>query len=146
MDATTKILVKFKNQSRILGDVNSIPSGGGVPEGRRGSLTPMSEDGSLCLPLSTPNSLSEHPRDEQPILSVFEHDEQLDRASLRTTKSVACFERACPVAFTLCPAMDVSNKTAVLCGGFAFEKCVFGLLPARECCLCRLTSAFVVTL
>ena len=45
--AITKILVKLKCKSRILGDVNSIPSGGGVPEGRRGSVTPMSEDGSL---------------------------------------------------------------------------------------------------
>ena len=70
-----KFLVKLKSQSRILGDVNSIPSGGGVPEGRRGSLTPMSEDGSLCLPLSTPNSLSEHPRDEKYIRSVPERDE-----------------------------------------------------------------------
>ena len=37
--------VKFKSKSRILGDVNSIPSGGGVPEGRWGSVTPMSEGG-----------------------------------------------------------------------------------------------------
>ena len=47
--AITKILVKSQSKSRILGDVNSIPSGGGVPEGRRGSVTPMSEDGSLFI-------------------------------------------------------------------------------------------------
>ena len=74
--------VKFKSKSRILGDVNSIPSGGGVPEGRRGYLTSMSEDGSISIPLSTPNSLSEHPRDEQSIRSVFEYDEQLIRGVL----------------------------------------------------------------
>ena len=33
---------------------------------RRGlNLTSMSEDGSISIPLSTPNSLSEHPRDEK---------------------------------------------------------------------------------
>ena len=45
----------------------------------------MSEDGSIFIPLSTPNSLSEHPRDEQFIRSVPEHDEKFDRASLSTT-------------------------------------------------------------
>ena len=52
--AITKYFVKFKSKSRILGDENSIPSGGGVPEGRWGSLTPMSGDGSLFISLSTP--------------------------------------------------------------------------------------------
>ena len=83
-----KFLVKLKSKSRILGDENSIPSGGGVPEGRRGSLTPMSEDGSLFISLSTPNTPSEHLRDEQLIRSVFEYDEQLDRARLSTTKTL----------------------------------------------------------
>ena len=59
--AITKILVKLKCKSRILGDVNSIPSGGGVPEGRRGSVTPMSGDDSLFISLSTPQPLSEPP-------------------------------------------------------------------------------------
>ena len=95
-----KFLVKLKSKFRILGDENSIPSGGGVPEFgvpakyhseartlcgvsvRRGSLTSMSEDGSISIPLSTPNSLSEHPRDEQYIRSVLEHDEQLIRGVL----------------------------------------------------------------
>ena len=52
---------------------------------------------------NTTHTLSKSPRDEQPIRSVPEHDEQLDRASLRTTKPVACFERVCSVAFTHCP-------------------------------------------
>ena len=81
-----KVLVKFKSKSRILGDVDSIPSGGGVPEGRRGSVTPMSGDGSIFIPLSTPQPMSEYPRDEQPIRSVLEHNEQLDRVYLDTTK------------------------------------------------------------
>ena len=59
--AITKYFVKFKSKSRILGDENSIPSGGGVPEGRWGSLTPMSGDGSIFIPLSTPQPLSEPP-------------------------------------------------------------------------------------
>ena len=80
-----KFWVRFKSKSRILGEVNFIPSGGGVPEGRRGSLTPMSEDDSLFISPSTPYLLSEYPRDEQLIRSVFEHDEQLDRARLNTT-------------------------------------------------------------
>ena len=67
--AITKILVKFKCPSRILGDVNSIPSGGGVPEGRRGALAPMSEDG---------------------IRSVFEHDVQLDRTSPEYVENSGC--------------------------------------------------------
>ena len=42
---------------------------------RRGlNLTPMSEDGSIFIPLSTPQPLSEHPRDEKLIRSVSEHD------------------------------------------------------------------------
>ena len=90
--AITKYFVKFKSKSRILGDENSIPSGGGVPEGRWGSLTPMSGDGSIFIPLSTPQPLSEPPRDEQPIRSVLEHNEQLDRACLNTTKpSSECY-------------------------------------------------------
>ena len=52
---------------------------------RRGlNNTPMSEDGSLCLPVRTPNSLSEHPRDEQPIRNVPEHDENVERALVAT--------------------------------------------------------------
>ena len=46
--AITKYFVKF-------------PSGGGVPEGRRGSLTPMSEVGSLFSSMSTMQPPSEHP-------------------------------------------------------------------------------------
>ena len=76
---TPKFLVKFKSKSRILGDGKLIPSGGGVPEGRRGSLTPMSGDGSLFSSTSTPNTPSEHPRDEQHIRSVPEHDEHSER-------------------------------------------------------------------
>ena len=72
--AITKIYVKFKSKSRILGDGKLIPSGGGVPEGRRGSLTPMSGDGGLFISPSTPNTPSEHPRDGQLIRSVPEHD------------------------------------------------------------------------
>ena len=86
----TNFFQKAESKSRILGDVNSIPSGGGVPEFgvpakyhseartlcgvsvMRGSLTPMSGDGSFvyfpehdvtlerALPL----------QDEQPIQSV----------------------------------------------------------------------------
>ena len=78
----SKILVKIKSKSRILGDVNSIPSGGGVPEGKRGSLTPMSGDGSFvyfpehdvtlerALPL----------QDEQPIQSTLENAAHSERA------------------------------------------------------------------
>ena len=84
--AITKIYVKFKSKSRILGDGKLIPSGGGVPEGRRGSLTPMSRGGSLFSSLSTPLTPSEHPRDEQPIRSVLGYDEKIERVSLSTTK------------------------------------------------------------
>ena len=63
--AITKILVKLKSKSRILGDGKPIPSGGGVPEGRRGSVTPMSGDGSLFISPSTTLTPSEHPRDEK---------------------------------------------------------------------------------
>ena len=59
--AITKISVKSQSKSRILGDGKSIPSGGGVPKARRGSLTPMSEDGSLFFPMSMTKPLSEHP-------------------------------------------------------------------------------------
>ena len=91
----SKILVKFKSKSRILGDVNSIPSGGGVPEGRRGAVTSMSGDGSFvyfpehdvtlerALPL----------RDEQPIRSVLEYDEQPIQSAL---ENAAHSERAPP--------------------------------------------------
>ena len=42
----------------------------------------MSEDGSLFISLSTPNTPSEHLRDKQLIRSVFKHDEQLIRSVL----------------------------------------------------------------
>ena len=80
--AITKILVKLKCKSRILGDVNSIPSGGGVPEGRRGSVTPMSGDDSLFISLSTTQPPSEPPRDVHPIRSVLEPAEHLIRSVL----------------------------------------------------------------
>ena len=56
---TPKFLVKFKSKSRILGDGKPIPSGGGVPKGRRGSVTPMLEDGSLFSSTSTTLTPSE---------------------------------------------------------------------------------------
>ena len=99
--------------------------GGGKPEGREGvSNSPVRGRRLVLHSPRTTHTLSKSPRDEQHIRSVLE--------------PAVHFERACPVAFTLCPAMDVSNKTAALCGGFGVIKCVFGLLLSRECCLCRL--------
>ena len=60
---------------------------------RRGlNNTPMSVDGSLLNSLSTPLTLCEHLRDEQPIRSVPEHDEDFDIVS-RTTYECLSFGR-----------------------------------------------------
>ncbi len=85
--AITKILVKFKSKSRILGDENSIPSGGGKPEGKEGEFLLTPETNSLieCLRsrrtlrastretnslfeacLNTMNSLKERPGSDAP--------------------------------------------------------------------------------
>ena len=69
-----KFLVKFKSKSRILGDGKPIPSGGGVPEGRRGSVTPMSEDGSWFYILRVRRALRASAPEPavQPVRVVYE--------------------------------------------------------------------------
>ena len=72
--AITKILIKSQSKSRILGDGKLIPSGGGVPEGRRGSLTSMSGDGSPFVSRVRRTLRANTPRDEKSIRSVLEPD------------------------------------------------------------------------
>ena len=122
--AITKIYVKFKSKSRILGDVNSIPSGGGVPEGRRGSVTPMLEDGSLFSSMSTTNTTGERLRTRRLLRESTRETRSIFAASPSKTNTLS----ECCLSFRL---TDSAEDTATMArGGRPLRACFdFNLTP-----------------
>ena len=103
--AITKIFGKVQKSVPHFGRRELYSEWGRSPGGEEGDNNSyVSVRQQVLYSPNTTHTLSKSPRGEQPILSVPEHDEQPDRASLRTTKPVAHFESVCSVAFAFCSA------------------------------------------